>query len=142
MAASITLEIATPERMILKEQVSEVEVPGANGALGILPQHAPLLSELGAGELSYVPEGAARKFIAIGGGWVEVLPDRVRVLATSAEHGDAIDLKRAESAMRRAEDRLSNPKEDLDVARAINALKRAEARLAAARHLRGNPSAK
>lgn len=134
MAATITLEIATPERLILKEQVSEVEVPGANGAMGILPQHAPLLSELIAGEISYVPEGAPRKYIAIGSGWVEVLPDRVRVLARTAELGDAIDIQRADSALKRAEGRLLSPKADLDVARALNSLKRAQARLAAAKH--------
>jgi F-type H+-transporting ATPase subunit epsilon len=134
MAGSLTLEVATPERILLRDQVTEVEVPGANGALGILPQHAALLSELGAGELHYTAEGGARKFIAISGGWVEVLPDFVRVLATHAEFTDEIDVRRAEAALKRAQDRLEHPVPDLDVARAVNAMKRAQARLEASKH--------
>jgi F-type H+-transporting ATPase subunit epsilon len=134
MAGSITLEVATPERLLLKETVSEVEVPGANGALGILPEHAPLLSELGSGTLAYSPAGASRKFLAISGGWVEVLPDRVRVLAERAEFAGEIDLARAEKAMERATERLSHPIADTDIARALNAMNRAKARIEAARH--------
>lgn len=134
MAGSLTLEIATPERMLLKEQVSEVEVPGTGGAMGILPEHAPLLSELGSGELAYTPVGAARKYIAIIGGWVEVLPDRIRVLAERAEFGREIDLDRAEKALERATERLAHPVADTDIARALNAMNRAKARIEAAKH--------
>lgn len=134
MAGVITLEVATPERLLLKEQVTEVEVPGANGAMGILPDHAPLLSELGSGTLAYSPLGAARKFMAISNGWVEVLPDRVRVLAERAEFASEIDLARAEKAMERAMERLAHPVADTDIARALNAMNRAKARIEAARH--------
>lgn len=134
MAGVITLEVATPERLLLKEQVTEVEVPGANGAMGILPEHAPLLSELGSGTLAYSPVGASRKFIAISNGWVEVLPDHVRVLAERAEFASEIDLARAEKAMDRAMERLAHPVADTDVARALNAMNRAKARIEAAKH--------
>jgi F-type H+-transporting ATPase subunit epsilon len=134
MAGSITLEVATPERLLLKEQVTEVEVPGADGALGILPEHAPLLSELGSGTLAYSPVGTSRKFLAISGGWVEVLPDRVRVLAERAEFAGEIDLTRAEKAMERAMERVNHPVANTDVARALNAMNRAKARIEAAKH--------
>lgn len=134
MAGVLHLEIATPERLLLREQVSDVVLPGASGALGILPDHAPLLTELGPGELVYTPLGGQRKFIAIRGGWAEVLPDHVRVLATGAEFADEIDIKRAEEALRRAEANLSSAKEDLDTVKALNKMRRAQARIEAARH--------
>lgn len=133
MAGIITLEVATPDRLLLKEQVSEVEVPGANGAMGILPGHAPLLSELGSGPLAYTPVGATRKYIAINGGWVEVLPGHVRVLAERAEFGDEVDLSRAEKSMERALERLTHPTAGMDVARAMNAMHRAQARIEASK---------
>ncbi len=133
MSGVITLEVATPERQLLKEQVTEVEVPGSNGALGILPQHAPLLSELGSGTMAYTPVGASRKYLAISLGWVEVLPDRVRVLAERAEFGKEIDMVRAEKAMERAMERLTHPIDGTDIARALNAMHRAEARIQAAK---------
>lgn len=132
MADSLLLEVATPERLMLHEQVTEAEVPAADGALGILPEHAPLLSELGVGELNYTPVGAARRHMAVGDGWVEVLPDRIRILALRAEFGDEIDVARAQASLKRAEERLASPMENLDVARALNAMKRAKARLACA----------
>jgi F-type H+-transporting ATPase subunit epsilon len=135
MAATLQLEVATPERLLLREQVTEAEVPGANGALGILPEHAPLVSELGSGELVYAPVGAGKMHIAVSDGWVEVLADRIRVLALRAEFADEIDVKRAQEALKRAEARLTNPMENLDVARALNAMKRAQARLACAQHV-------
>lgn len=134
MAGTLTLEVATPERLLLKEQVKEAEIPGANGSLGILPEHAPLLSELGAGQLSYVLENGQKKYMAVSGGWVEVLPDHIRVLALRAEAAEDIDVKRAEEALKRAMGRLAAPGPEIDVARAINAMKRAQARLAAAQH--------
>jgi len=132
MAATLRLEVATPERLLLKEQVTQVEVPGANGAMGILPEHAPLLSELGHGPLTYTLENGQKKCMSICGGYVEVGPDLVRVLADCAEKADEIDVKRAEKALMRANERLMNPTAELDVARALNAMHRAQARLAAA----------
>jgi F-type H+-transporting ATPase subunit epsilon len=83
-ADTFLLEVATPERLVVNEQVSEAQIPAANGYLGILPGHAALLAELGAGELSYLVEGR-RRAVKIDGGWVEVGGDHVRVLANTAE---------------------------------------------------------
>jgi len=131
MAETFELEVATPERLLVRERVTEAQIPAAKGYIGVRPGHAPLLSSLGAGELTYVAEGRKRH-MALSDGWVEVLPDHVRVLAQVAEKADEIDVKRAEAALHRAQDRLSHPDVALDVARALNALKRAEARLQAA----------
>jgi F-type H+-transporting ATPase subunit epsilon len=133
--STFLLEIATPDRLLLHEQVTEAQIPAAEGYLGILPGHAPLLGELGTGELTltYVADGR-RRSMAISGGWVEVQPDHVRVLATRAEKADEIDASRAQAALKRAQDRLANPSPELDVARALNALKRAQARLQCASH--------
>lgn len=127
------LEIATPDRLLIREQVTEAQVPAANGYLGLLPDHAPLLAELGTGELTYVSGGKLQS-LSVSGGWVEVLPDHIRVLATHAEKASEIDMKRAADSLHRAEERLARPGADVDVARALNALKRAQARLAAAKH--------
>jgi F-type H+-transporting ATPase subunit epsilon len=132
MAATLRLEVATPERLLLREQVTQAEVPGLDGALGILPEHAALLSELGCGPLSYVLENGQKKVMAVSGGYVEVGADFVRVLANRAEAATDIDTKRAEEALKRANERLLNPKADLDVVRALNAARRAQARLDAA----------
>jgi F-type H+-transporting ATPase subunit epsilon len=132
MAGTFQLEVATPERLLVREQVSEVQVPAANGYLGILPEHAALLAPLGTGVLSYVVSGH-RRSMAIANGYLEVLGGNARVLADVAENADEIDVKRAETALRRAEDRLSHPDVALDVARALNAAKRAQARLETAR---------
>ena len=131
--ATFQLEIATPERLLLREQVEEAQIPAANGYLGILPQHAPLLAELGAGELTYKIDGRIHS-LAVGGGWVEVLPGNTRVLATSAERANEINVQRAQESLRRAQERLENPSAGIDIARALNALKRAQARIAAAEH--------
>lgn len=133
MADKFQLEIATPERLLLREQVSEAQVPAANGYLGVLPGHAPLLAALGTGELTYLADGR-RSSLSVDGGWVEVLPDRVRVLATHAEKASEIDARRAEESLHRAEEHLAHPDAGIDVARALNAMTRAQARLAAAKH--------
>ena len=133
MAATLRLEVVTPERMLIKEQVVAVTIPGLDGELGILPEHAPLMSILGCGALVYTLETGQRKCLSICGGYLEVLQDRVRVLATLAEFADEIDVKRAQDALKRAEDRMLHPTADVDTARALNAMKRAEARIAAAK---------
>ena len=137
MAGTIQLEVATPERLMLKEAVVEVGVPGAKGELGILPEHAPLLSELGAGLLRYTIAGQPARCLSVSGGWVEVSHNSVRVLANTAERGDEIDLKRAQDALQRANRRLLNPTGDVDIARALNALQRAQARLDASKFATG-----
>jgi len=136
MAETFELEIATPERLLTRVHASEAQIPAANGYLGILPGHSPLLSELGIGEMSYTASGRLRH-LAIQGGWVEVAGDRVRVLATSAENADEIDEERAEAALNRAAARLSHPEIAVDMARALNAMKRAQARLDVRKRLRG-----
>jgi len=135
---SIELIIVTPERQLLRENVVEVTLPGASGELGVLPGHAPLMTELGIGELSYKSAGAnAKPGIAVIQGFAEVLGDRVTVLAETAERAAEIDLARAEAAKHRAEQKLSagDPNIDWDVARI--ALQRALIRIQVARKYRG-----
>lgn len=134
MADTFELEIATPERLLIRADVCEAQVPAANGYLGILPEHAPLLAELGAGDLSYLMPDGTRKHLAVDSGWVEVLSGHVRVLATHAEKADEIDSARAEAALARANERMAHPEVGIDVGRALNAMNRAQARLAAAAH--------
>ncbi len=131
MAETFQLEVATPDRLLVREQVDEAEIPLVNGYIGVFPGHSPLLGEVGAGDLVYMAQGR-RRHMAVVGGWVEVLGEHVRVLTDRAEKADEIDMARAEEARKRALDRLSHPVQDLDVARAMNALKRAQARLDAA----------
>ena len=132
MADTFQLEVATPERLLIQEQATEAQIPAASGMIGVLPDHAPLLGELGTGELSYSsPQG--RRTVFVSGGWIQILNNEVRVIAERAEHANEIDVKRAEAALQRAQERLALPSTTgIDVARALNALRRAEARLAAA----------
>lgn len=105
MAASIELEIVTPERLVVKETVDDVTMPGATGYLGILPGHAPLITELAVGEITYHVGGQARR-LAVAWGFAEVLPGKVTVLAESAEKAEEIDVTRAEAAKQQAESKL------------------------------------
>jgi len=134
MADTFELEIATPERLLIRATVKEAEIPAANGYIGVLPEHSPLLAELGTGEMWYVMPNGTRKYLAVDGGWVEVAPDRVRVLATHAEKADEIDAGRAQASLERARERLAHPELGVDIARALNSLKRAQARLEATGH--------
>src|ERR671925_633520 len=129
MPEHITLEVATPSRLVIAEQVDEVVVPGIEGYFGVLPGHAPLLSTLGIGELMY-RIGRDEHHAAVSGGFCEVRNDKVIVLADSAELPAEIDRARAERARDRAEQRLSGRSgEDVDYARANAALARALIRL-------------
>jgi len=131
MADDIVLELVTPERAVVSEQVNDVQVPGLDGYLGILPGHAPLLSLLGAGCLSYAA-GSRRHFLAVQGGMVEVLPGQVRVLATIAERAEDIDLAKARADLERAEHELQNPLTGQTTSAALEAVALAQARVAAA----------
>jgi F-type H+-transporting ATPase subunit epsilon len=133
MAETFELEIATPERALLKEQVEEVQIPGKSGYFGVLPGHAPLLTELGTGFLYYVIAGK-RRYLSICGGFAEVLQDHVRLLVNVAERAEEIDVERARKAMERAQEQLSDAALGVDPAEALNAMARAEARLEAAAH--------
>ena len=124
----IDLQVVTPDRRLVQERVDEVQVPGADGYFGVLPGHTPFLAALGTGELWY-RKGQEKSFLAIAGGFAEVLPDRVTILARVAERPQDIDPGRAEEARARAEKRLAEPKAELDYARARAALERALIRL-------------
>ena len=130
----IHLELVTPDRLVVRDSVLAVSLPGADGYLGILPGHAPLLSELKAGELSYTL-GTLTHYLFVSWGFAEVLPDRVIVLVESSEKPEEIDVDRAERARRRAEERLKRGADgEIDAARAQRALERAMTRLAVAAH--------
>ncbi|MFY9728334.1 MAG: ATP synthase F1 subunit epsilon [Bryobacteraceae bacterium] len=131
MTQRIELEVVTPERAMVSEQVTDVQVPGEDGYLGILPGHAPLLSLLGAGTLSYA-SGAARRFLAVQGGMVEVLPGQVRVLATIAERAEDIDVARARADLERAQLELQAASTGQASSEALEAVALAKARIAAA----------
>jgi F-type H+-transporting ATPase subunit epsilon len=129
---SIKLEIVTAERIVFSGEVDEIIAPGVEGQLGILPHHSPLMTMLQAGEL-VAKKGGQDDIMAIAGGFLEVRPDRVIVLADAAERAEEIDIKRAEAARKRAEERLRDRKAiGLDEAAAEAALKRALARLSVA----------
>ena len=129
MAERLTLELATPTRMVVAETVDEVVVPGSEGYFGVLPGHAPLLATLGIGELTY-RIGRDERHVAVAGGFAEVRNDKVIVLADTAEHPQDIDRARAERARDRAEQRLAGRAQDeVDYARAGAALARAQTRI-------------
>jgi F-type H+-transporting ATPase subunit epsilon len=131
MASTIRLELVTPERLLLSEEVDEVVAPGYEGEFGVLPGHTQFLAILNIGMLWYRKEGAVKK-IALGGGFAEVTHDRVVVLADTAERTDEIDVARAQRARDRAEDRLKELSMDDETYRkAYAALQRALVRMAA-----------
>ncbi|MEE8413247.1 MAG: F0F1 ATP synthase subunit epsilon [Dehalococcoidales bacterium] len=134
----IMLEIVTAERVVYSEEVDIVIAPGIEGELGILPHHTPLMTILQAGELQ-VKQAGQEFSLAISGGFLEVRPDRVVVLADTAERDDEIDLARAEEARRRARERLSHSTTELDMARAEASLRRSLIRLKVAERRRRRP---
>ena len=127
MADTFQLEIVTPERMVVKDVAEEMQIPGKNGYLGILPGHAPLITELAVGEITY-HKGTETKRLAVAWGFAEVLQDKVTILAETAERAEEIDAARAQSARQRAEEELkkAGPEGNAD---AQAALDRAKARL-------------
>ena len=133
--SNLKLDIVTAERIIYSEEVDAIIAPGAEGQLGILPHHAPLMTILQSGEL-VVRKGNEEDIMAISGGFLEVRPDRVIVLADSAERADEIDTERAEAARKRAEQRLAEKPPDLDTARVEASLRRAIARLSVAERVK------
>ena len=131
MADTFQLEIVTPEKLVVKDQAEEMQIPGKNGYLGILPGHAPLIAELSVGQISY-RNGIETHYLCVAWGFAEVLPDKVTILAETAERGEEVDCARARQAKERAEKRLSSGDPAIDVQRAQDALARANARLEAA----------
>ena len=132
----IDLQIVTPERLLVQEQVDEVEIPGSKGYFGVLPGHTPMLASLAVGELWY-RKGQEKVYLSIAYGFSEVLPDRVTILARLAERAEDIDIERAESARRRAEERLAQSKSDVDYERARTALSKSLMRLQVSARLPG-----
>ncbi|HIC57876.1 MAG TPA: F0F1 ATP synthase subunit epsilon [Acidobacteria bacterium] len=128
LPAHLTLELVTPERSVALETVDEVEIPGIDGYLGVLPGHTPLLVALKVGELWY-RKGEERTFVSVAFGFAEVLPDRVRVLAQVAESANDIDIDRAEAAANRAREKMASSVEDVDFERAQLALLKSTLRL-------------
>jgi F-type H+-transporting ATPase subunit epsilon len=133
--AHLQLQIVSADRSLVNEQVDEVQIPGADGYLGILPGHTPLLTTLEVGTLWY-RQGSEKHYLVIAFGFAEVQPDRVTILAQIAEKADEIDLGRAESAKKRAEERLSKPTTDMDFERARIAMLKALVRLQVASRAR------
>jgi len=128
MPDTFHLEIVTPEKKVVETAAEEVQIPGKNGYLGILPGHAPLITELAVGEIKY-RENSAEQRLAVAWGFAEVLPDKVTILAETAERPSDIDVNRARKAKERAEQRLTSGDANVDVNRALDALHRAETRL-------------
>ena len=133
--AHLQLQIVSADRSLVDEPVDEVQIPGADGYLGILPGHTPLLATLQVGTLWY-RQGQEKHYLAIAFGFAEVQPDRVTILAQIAEKADEIDIARAEAAKKRAEERLSKPTTDMDFERARIAMLKALIRLQVASRAR------
>ena len=131
----LTLELVTPEHAVAHETVDEIEIPGADGYLGVLPGHTPLLVTLQVGEL-WFRKGEQKTYLSVAFGFAEVLPDRVRVLAQVAERADEIDIDRAEAAAKRAREQISSSVGDLDFKRAQQALLKSTLRLEVAKKAR------
>jgi F-type H+-transporting ATPase subunit epsilon len=128
LPAHIELQIVTPDRRIVQDQVDEVEIPGSEGYFGVLPGHTPLLAALAVGELWY-RKGQEKVYLSIAFGFAEVLPDRVTILARIAERAEDISVERAEASRKRAEERLAHARSDIDYERARFALMKSIARL-------------
>ena len=135
LPAQLQLEIVSADRSLVNELVDEVQIPGAEGYLGVLPGHTPLLTTLHVGQLWY-RQGQEKHYLAIAFGFAEIQPDRVTILAQIAERADEIDVTRAETAKKRAEDRLAKPTIDMDYERARISLLKALIRLQVASRVR------
>src|ERR1051326_1450290 len=139
LPTKLLLEIVTPDRSLIREEIDEVVLPGSDGELGVLPGHTPLLTSLKVGELWY-RQGQERHYLAIAFGFAEVLPDRVTVLADVGERAQEIDVHRAERAKKRAEEQLAQAKHptqlDMDIERARVSLLKSLIRLQVASRAR------
>jgi len=133
MAETIELEIVTPERLVVKDRAESVQIPGRGGYLGILPGHAPLISELAVGEITY-KHGSATTRLSVAWGFAEVLPEKVTILAETAELAADIDVPRAEASLARAQQHIKEAEDSTAYEEAAAALARAETRLAVAKH--------
>jgi len=128
MADTFQLEIVTPEKMVVRDQAEEMQIPGKDGYLGILPGHAPLITELAVGEITYLKDNYTHH-LSVAWGFAEVLPNKVTILAETAERAEEIDARRAQEAKQRAESHLSSCNTEEDFNRTAGDLKRAETRI-------------
>ncbi|HET9410111.1 MAG TPA: F0F1 ATP synthase subunit epsilon [Candidatus Sulfotelmatobacter sp.] len=128
MADTFQLEIVTPEKKVVETPAEQVQIPAKNGYLGVLPGHAPLITELAVGEITFRTQ-AGEQVLAVAWGFAEVLPDKVTILAETAERPSEIDVERARKAKERAQERLTSGDTNVDVERALDSLQRAETRL-------------
>ena len=128
MPDTFQLEIVTPEKKVVETAATEAQIPGKNGYLGVLPGHAPLITELAVGEVTF-HAGAEEQRLAVAWGFVEVLPDKVTILAETAERPSEIDVERARKAKERAEQRLTSGDTNVDVEHTLDSLRKAETRL-------------
>ena len=129
MADTFQLDIVTPEKQVVKNVAAEeAQIPGLEGYLGILPGHAPLITELKVGEITYRTKGVTQA-LSVAWGFAEVLPDKVTILAETCERPQDIDVPRAQKAKARAEERLKSNSPEIDYDRAEDALQRAETRI-------------
>jgi F-type H+-transporting ATPase subunit epsilon len=128
MADTIELEIVTPERQVVRDQVEEIQIPGKGGYLGVLPGHAPLISELAVGEISY-RKGGQTTHISVAWGFAEVLPNKVTILAETAERAEEIDVTRAQEALKKSQEQLAKADSEEKVDQELAAVRRAETRI-------------
>ena len=128
MAEVFQLEIVTPEKRVVDTAATEAQIPGKNGYLGVLPGHAPLITELTVGEITFRSDSGEQR-LAVASGFAEVLPDKVTVLAEAAERPEEINVERARKAKEQAQQWLAGAQTEGDVERALDALDRAEVRL-------------
>lgn len=132
MTDTFKLEIVTPEKKVVDTMAEEIQIPGKNGYLGVLPGHAPLITELSVGEITFRESAGSssnEQRLAVAWGFAEVLPNKVTILAEAAERPSEIDVERARKAKARAEQLLASGDVSVDVERALDALHRAETRL-------------
>lgn len=137
--APMKVEIITAEQVVYSEDVDVLVAPGVEGELGILPQHAPLMTMLQPGEIRVRRDGGEVS-MSVSGGFLEVMANKVTILADSAERADEIDEARAQEAMKRAQERIQMHPADMDLERAVAALRRSQARLRVAQRRRMRPS--
>ncbi len=138
--ATFKLEIVTAERVVSSDDVEVLVAPGIDGELAILPHHAPLLTVLKPGEIRVV-KGGEDAYVAVSGGFMEVMPTKVTILADTAERVEEIDIERAEAALRRAEERIAAAPAAVDLERALASIRKSQARINVARRRRKGPRA-
>jgi F-type H+-transporting ATPase subunit epsilon len=133
VAEDFEIEIATPQRLLAREKAIRAQIPALDGYIGVLPDHAPLISELGIGAMTYTTPDDRRFSLAVVGGFLEIYNNVVRVLTDVAEKAQEIDVSQAEKDLKQAQDEMINPALGIDIAAALIAVRHAQARIDAAR---------